>query len=290
MTTPKYFDHNNNRPIDIDKDGCSLNDWKKLQRTASFAKHPKGFPVFVPPHELEGSDEYSKSDPYTVEERIDSNFHRRRIECTLQMIEEATNNIKRAPRILDIGCGQGHITYKILQAVPDAEVSGFDYSISAIEYAAEHFSGIDFAVGNAYQCPYSENYFDIVVCNNLWEHVPDPLLLLSRITRSLKHSGFIIISTPSRYRLGNLVNVLRGKSVIFMSEHHVTEYSVGQVVEQLRYGGYEVKKIFSRPIREGSLKLRIVNPFFYIWVSMVGSHHQLESTVFYLAQRTNKAP
>ena len=73
-----------------------------------------------------------------------------------------------------------------------------------------------------------------------------------------------------------------------MSEHHVTEYSVGQVVEQLKYGGYQVNKIFSKPIKMRNLKSQIAKALFSMLVSTVGSHHQLESTVFYLAQQTNK--
>ena len=248
MNISKYFDYKNNRPIDSDKDGCNLSDWKQLHDKASFARHPKGFSVFLPPHELEACDEYSELDPYTVETNIENDFHRRRIECTLQMIEEAGNSIQDTPRILDLGCGQGHITHEMLQTFPDAEISGLDYSVSAIEYAVDHFPEIDFAVGNAYECPYTGNYFDIVICNNLWEHVPDPLVLLNRITGILKPTGFVVISTPSRYRLGNLVRVLRGRPVAFMSPHHVTEYSVGQVVEQLKYGGYQVNKVFAKPI------------------------------------------
>jgi len=39
---------------------------------------------------------------------------------------------------------------------------------------------IDFAVGDAYESPYAKGFFDVVVCNNLWDHVPDPLFLLSK--------------------------------------------------------------------------------------------------------------
>jgi len=89
MKPPKYFDYKNNRSIDLEKDGCNLNDWKNLHGKVSFAKHSKGFLVFLPPCELEVSDEYSEFDPYTIETNIESDFHRRRIECTLQMVKEA---------------------------------------------------------------------------------------------------------------------------------------------------------------------------------------------------------
>lgn len=284
----RYYDYSKERLIDLDKDGCDLTDWKRAKGRALFAKHPEGFLVFLDPHELETSDEYNEADPYSVEEGIAGDFQKRRIDCTLEMIKEAVSGVRPTPRILDLGCGQGHITALINQQIPVAEVCGLDYSISAIRYANKKFPGIDFAVASAYQCPYREGYFDIVVCNNLWEHVPDPLLLLSKIARVMKPHGFLIISTPSRYRWGNLVNVLRGKPIQLMSEHHVTEYSVGQVIEQLKYGGFEVIKSFSKAFKTGNWKFEAAKKLFSVFGSMTGSHHQLESTVFYLAQRTQK--
>ncbi len=284
MKTTKYFDYNRKRPIDLDKDGCDLVDWKELYGKASFAKHPKGFLVFLSPEELQACDEYKESDPYAIEETRETDFHKIRVECTLELIKKACNSIKGVPKILDIGCGQGHITYEIRQMFPDAEISGLDYSVSAIEYAVSHFSGIDFAVGNARECPYAENYFDIVVCNNLWEHVPDPVFMLSRITGILKPGGFVVISTPSRYRLGNFVRALCGKPVALMSKHHVTEYSVGQIIEQLRYGGYRVERILSKPLRRNVLKSAI-KALFSAMIALVKSHHRLEFTVFFLARQ-----
>jgi len=301
MQSTRYYDYKRSLAIDLDKDGCSLADWPIQYGRALFAKHPKGFLIFLSPSELEAFDEYKESDPYGVEVNVESDFYKRRMECTLELIEEAIESVQGTPRILDLGCGQGHITYSIRQAFPEAEISGIDYSISAIEYAVEHFPGIDFIVGNAYECPYAEGYFDIIVCNNLWEHVPDPLFLLKRISNILKPCGFLIISTPSRYRLNNLIRVLVGKPVRFMSENHVTEYSVGQVLEQLRYGGYKVLKSFSKPIKMWNKKYKknkmlfsFLAMFYSMWVmifsilvSLTGSHHRFESTVFYLAQRAN---
>jgi SAM-dependent methyltransferase len=182
------------------------------------------------------------------------------------------------PRILDLGCGEGHITREIQLASGEAQVAGLDYSMSAVARAVELFEGIDFAVGDAYACPYPAGYFDLVVCNNLWEHVPDPLNLLAAIDRVLKPSGHVVISTPSRYSLWNLLKVVRGREVAFMSKHHVTEYTVGQVKEQLRFGGYEVVQT----------KSRVANRILERIIRMVGSHHRLEQTVFYLARKADE--
>jgi len=286
MQDTKYYTHKHDRPLNLELDGCPLAEWDQLYGKALFATHPKGFRVFLSPDRIAASDEYADSDPYTVEQDIDSAFHRRRKDLTVDLVREAVSSVQRTPRLLDLGCGQGHITEAIRQALHSADVTGLDYSISAIDYAHAHFPEIDFAVGDAYESPYAQGFFDVVVCNNLWEHVPDPLLLLSRIKRILRPGGHIVLSTPSRYRVANLVRILRGKSVMLMSPHHVTEYTVGQVVEQLAYGGFQVRRILSRPISGGSLKAEVVRRLLAMWMALVGSHHQLEATVFYLAQET----
>ncbi len=290
MSEQKYFDIRGRRPINLAEDGCDFAEWPARSGQALFARHAKGFLVFLPPCELDTSDEYAAADPYSVEARIGSDFHLRRIECTLELLREAAKRAGNARelRILDLGCGQGHITERMRQEFPGAELSGVDYSISAIDYAAGHFPGIDFIVGNAYTCPYADGYFDVVVCNNLWEHVPDPLVLLGEIRRLLRPDGFVIISTPSRYRIRNLVRVLLGKPVVLVSAHHVTEYTVGQVIEQLAYGGFAMRRAYSQPIPVSGWKVKLVKALARTALAMTGSHHQLETTVFYLAQRMNE--
>ena len=110
--------------------------------------------MFLPTGEVEASDEYSASDPYSVETGITGDFQRRRIECTLEIVGDAAKRIQRPPKVLDLGCGQGHITAVIKKQVPGAEVYGLDYSISAIRYANSKFPGIEFVVASAYHCPY----------------------------------------------------------------------------------------------------------------------------------------
>jgi SAM-dependent methyltransferase len=156
MPEYKYYDYTNNRPLDLESDGCDLVQWDHLYGDYRFARHPKGFCIFLPPDKLHASDEYADSDPYTVEQNIGSEFHKRRIELTVDLVREAVCLQQNTPQILDLGCGQGHITEKIRQALSGIKVTGLDYSVSAIEYAHEHFPEIDFSVGDAYESPYAK--------------------------------------------------------------------------------------------------------------------------------------
>ena len=272
--------------MDMERDGCALAEWATRCGDASFARHPKGFNIFIAPEKIAASDEYADSDPYSMEQDMDNEFHRLRIALTVELAREAVAQVRGTAQILDLGCGQGHITEAVRQALGHAELTGLDHSVSAIEYAHDHFPKIEFEVGDACDSPYADEFFDLVLCNNVWEHVPDPLRLLAGVAPSIKPGGFFVMSTPSRYRLGNLARILRGKPVGFMSRHHVTEYSVGQVKEQFAHGGFCVVRVLSRPYPMKNPAARIARWVLNRLISLVGSHHQLESTVFYLAHKT----
>jgi ubiquinone/menaquinone biosynthesis C-methylase UbiE len=281
-----YYSLTQGRVIDEGRDCCSLESWGSECGDALCARHPKGFLVFLRPEEVFACDEYAEADPYTVKSGLTTPFHRRRVECTVELCRQVVQATGPAPRILDMGCGQGHITHELHKAY-GTEIHGLDYSLSAIEYAWDHYPGVKFTVANAYESPYCDGHFDLVVCNNLWEHVPDPLRLLAEIRRITTPTGFLIISTPSRYRLTNLVRVFLGRRVHLISKHHVTEYSVGQVLEQLSYGGYEPLKAFSRFIAPRAVWARLVKVALFLGITVLRSHHQLEDTVFYLARRSD---
>ncbi|MBT2133575.1 methyltransferase domain-containing protein [Croceibacterium sp. LX-88] len=220
-----------------------------------------------------------------MEEAITGPFHQRRIDLTLDLIRCATQQLgTESPRILDVGCGEGHITAEIQKSFPKAEIHALDYSLSAISKAYKQFPDISFSVADALRSPYPEGPFDIVVCNNLWEHVTDPIGLLERMKSVLRPQGFVIISTPSRFRTQNLARAIIGRPVTMMSRHHVTEYTVGQVHEQLAFGGFEVAKAISRRNPAGGFKDNAARAVFNAWRLLSGSHHELESTIFYLAR------
>jgi len=279
----KYYDIKESRLINLDKEVCQLSEWVNEQKSSCLcAIHPDGFHIFTSPEELAKSDEYNEDDPYSVSDNIESDFHQRRFKYTNKLIKQYAPNKKL--KILDLGCGEGHLTGVISQN-QDHEVYGLDYSISAIEYANKNFTGIDFVVADAYQPPYEDNYFDVVICNNIWEHVPDPLSLLNQITRVINPGGLLIISTPSRYRFGNVLRILVGIGTRFVSKLHVTEYSVGQVKEQLRFGGYEILDASSPVIKEKNIFFTTLKWLMFLCIKAIRSPHILEATVFYTARK-----
>lgn len=101
-------------------------------------------------------------------------------------------------RVLDIGCGAGILSEAMAQA--GAIVTGIDLSESLIQVAQQHSTQqsltIDYHVISAEQMAEQHpQAFDVVVCMELLEHVPDPAAIISAAQRCLKPQGWLFVST-----------------------------------------------------------------------------------------------
>jgi ubiquinone/menaquinone biosynthesis C-methylase UbiE len=208
--------------------------------------HPQGFKIFLPREKWDSCDEYAEGDHYGMS--LDSPFHRPRVEMMLELVGDSTRDMSLPPRLLDLGCGKGYMTEEIKQAFPNIKIVACDYSVSAIMFAHKNFSDIEFCVADAYNLPFAQSEFDMVLMGNIWEHVPDPCRMLEAVSFVLKPGGSLLLSTPSRFRFQNLVRACFGLPAKFLSSQHVTEYAVGQVMEQLHWFGYDVKKVLAKKV------------------------------------------
>lgn len=56
------------------------------------------------------------------------------------------------------------------------------------------FSKVEFHVADAMDLPYQDNRFDLVVSQNAFEHIPDPLIALKEAVRVTKKGGLIYLT------------------------------------------------------------------------------------------------
>jgi 2-polyprenyl-3-methyl-5-hydroxy-6-metoxy-1,4-benzoquinol methylase len=269
--------------------------WSENDNLAGITISPDNVLIFTSKKQLELKDEYSDKpgDPYW--EKTNPGYpasEKRMLDCTMELIKEA--NIADSPmtEILDLACGTGLITSYIQKAYPTALVIGLDISFHAITEAAKEHQNIQFIVADAFSPPLAPGSFDLIVCNNFWEHIENPFQLARVANNLLKPEGVLIISTPSRYHFENLWSALHGRKINFQNPtYHFTEYTVGQVIEQLSRQQFEVKKIISKTIPnynlswKSRLKHRFIKPVIASILQHYGSHHIIETTAFFLAQK-----
>ncbi|MEK7533850.1 MAG: class I SAM-dependent methyltransferase [Patescibacteria group bacterium] len=100
-------------------------------------------------------------------------------------------------KLLDIGCGGGMLTESLPYYFPKASIFGCDISKSAIKYAAKFGSGkVKYNQIQNNRFPYKNNFFDVCICLDVFEHIPDADFFLSEVKRVLKKSGSFFLIVP----------------------------------------------------------------------------------------------
>jgi SAM-dependent methyltransferase len=92
---------------------------------------------------------------------------------------------------LDLGCGLGGYIAALQKS--GARVIGIDFN------PPYNVAAAPFAIADALRVPFPNDYFDLVICTNLIEHIPDPAELLREIYRVLKRNGVAYVSYPPYY-------------------------------------------------------------------------------------------
>lgn len=293
-----YFSTLHNKFIN-ERDILPYEDWLKDPKEFTVSQHPEGFLIFIPHEKAILVDEYDgqTGDPYWEKNHPSYvEAEKRMIGCTLELIEISGIIDEPSTRILDVACGKGNITERIKNRFPSATIIGLDISLTAVREAAlKKHKDIRFLVANAFELPFAQGTFDLVVCNNLWEHITDPFRLGTSLNRIMKPNGALIISTPSRYNFENLWSVIHGNKVNFQNPtFHLTEYSIGQVKEHMTRSGFSVEKIITKPMPlfdvswKTRVKHKVVKPVIGKLLKLINSHHILETTAFFLARKKHQ--
>jgi len=99
-------------------------------------------------------------------------------------------------RVLDVGCGDGHLLAELRGACDfPLELEGVDFSPVAAE-AAER-AGFKVHQGRVETLELPARAFDLIIMNQLIEHMPDPLAVLRVMKRALRPGGHLLIETPN---------------------------------------------------------------------------------------------
>ncbi len=119
------------------------------------------------------------------------------------------SRITISDKIIDIGCGEGYL----LSLLPKIrQVIGLDISKTALVKAKELLKEnlyVRLIYGDAQDLPLADNSFNKVVCSEVFEHVPDPELVIKEIYRILKKNGVVVISVPDEKRIQFIMRVLK---------------------------------------------------------------------------------
>lgn len=102
-----------------------------------------------------------------------------------------------AKMVLDIGCGRGNFAPQIKQVCPDAKVYGMEYEPAEAKLAEAHFERVWCGDIFALEEWGIKERFDVIIFNDVLEHLNDPWKCLRLIKTIMSENGRVVASIPN---------------------------------------------------------------------------------------------
>jgi SAM-dependent methyltransferase len=127
----------------------------------------------------------------------------------MHTVDFACLDLQAGSRVLDVGCGSGrHLT--AAYRLPRAVVVGLDPALAELRAARERLrlhdrlvkhSDVRWALcaADGLNLPFGDERFDLAVCAEVLEHVPDPAHAAAELLRVLRPGGHLVVSVPRRW-------------------------------------------------------------------------------------------
>lgn len=170
----------------------------------------------------------------TVQRRI--NFI---VGATTDYIGNRQRKSKEKIRVLDAGCGDG-VMLRALSSVKGCLTFGCDYNNVRVRRSMMSCSGALLVNGSLINMPFRNQSFDIVIMNQVLEHINDDVQALRRINDLLDINGIFLLGVPNEgsffgYIRNNLLQRRIRKDTDH--KHFYTEYKIS---DKIRKCGFEV--------------------------------------------------
>lgn len=138
-------------------------------------------------------------------------------------------------RVLDLGCGTG----RIIKDLKDlgADVVGCDISEKMLEIARKKFANVEFHKADAYDLPFEDKSFDVVVALFVVVHLRDLEKAFDEMYRILKPGGHLIVSNINQRKAPKL-KTKDGGEIVINSIYHRPE----NVIKALEHSFFKIEE------------------------------------------------
>ncbi|HEB13070.1 MAG TPA: class I SAM-dependent methyltransferase [Actinobacteria bacterium] len=127
------------------------------------------------------------------------------------IVERMLPHLGDKASLLDIGCAGGGLTLKYAEqiGVSSDRVRGVEIDEEYRAQAAEKFESISVDM-EVQELPFGEESFDVVVCNQILEHIKNINHFVAQVDRVTKKGGYVLFAVPNLAALHNRLGLLFG--------------------------------------------------------------------------------
>lgn len=106
------------------------------------------------------------------------------------------------PRTLDLGCGDGRFTGFLGEF---ADTDGLELSVEAVKTANAKHPHVSYFQGDAVGYNFEANTYDVVVSQEVIEHIEDQEAYIAVCHKVLRPGGYLIMTTPNKKVFDHMV-------------------------------------------------------------------------------------
>lgn len=124
----------------------------------------------------------------------------------MQTVKLQELSLPDQPVVLDLGCGEGRHAIECFNHLKAAIIVGVDLSHQDLKTASQRLdqnkalldrkTPCSFITTDGLKLPFTSQSFDLVICSEVLEHVPDYESMLDEIFRVLKPEAQLAVSVP----------------------------------------------------------------------------------------------
>jgi len=161
-------------------------------------------------------------------------------------------------KILEVGCNVGNFSQYINKP---CEYWGIEPFENAAKVAKTKLDKILVGFYEEVENEIPDNYFDLVIANDVIEHMKEPWLFLQDIKKKMSPNGSLVLSIPNVRYYSNLIELLQEKDWKYrncgiLDITHLRFFTQKSIVRLLDESGFEIEKTqgINRLRKRGSLK------------------------------------
>jgi len=153
---------------------------------------------------------------------------------------------KQYARVLEIGCGKGGFKKNLLLNCEYWGIEPYE------EVATLAFKKLDYVLVSTFNDAYDDlpnDYFDLVICNDVIEHMYDHHEFYEKIQKKCVKNAYMIGSIPNVRYIMNLFNLLVQKDWKYKEEGildrtHLRFFTLKSIKEDFKLFDFKVEKLY----------------------------------------------
>ena len=146
-------------------------------------------------------------------------------------------------RVMDVGCGDGFFTAKILKHFNLKNMRGLDISSKALDLARLKYPEINFQQGELNHIPEETNSIDSVTMIEVIEHLIDIEGTLKELFRVMKPGGILLIATTDFNWLKQvIIAIFFFEKYFYPTNPHIRFFKKSTLADILSKNGFSIIK------------------------------------------------